>query len=318
MCDAFLVLAQAEGGLTCYLMPRYRPDGSQNADPLPAPEGQARQQVERLVRGRVPRRLCRARRRRGCGRAHHHRDGEPDAARLRHRLGRPDRASRLSQALNHIRNRSVFQRKLADQPSMRATVADLALELEAQVALVFRLCRASERAHDDPARGGLRAPADAGGEVPGLQEHAAARLRIARVPGRQRLHRGPAAGALLPRIAAQRHLGRLGQRHGARRAARRRPPSRPGDGDASTALAKTAAAAFDVRPLGRDAGPGPAVGRRRTPRALPVRGPGQDRRPRRARRSQVRFRHPLRRHPPARRATSPSSARPTSAARNRR
>ena len=34
---------------------------------------------------------------------------------------------------------------------MRATVADLALELEAQVALVFRLCRASERAHDDPA-----------------------------------------------------------------------------------------------------------------------------------------------------------------------
>ena len=31
MCDAFLVLAQAEGGLTCYLMPRYRPDGSQNA-----------------------------------------------------------------------------------------------------------------------------------------------------------------------------------------------------------------------------------------------------------------------------------------------
>ena len=31
MCDAFLVLAQAPGGLTCYLMPRYRPDGSQNA-----------------------------------------------------------------------------------------------------------------------------------------------------------------------------------------------------------------------------------------------------------------------------------------------
>ena len=77
------------GGLTCYLMPRYRPDGSQEPDPLPAPEGQARQQVERLLRGRVPRRLCRARRRRGRGRAHHHRDGEPHAARLRHRLGRP-------------------------------------------------------------------------------------------------------------------------------------------------------------------------------------------------------------------------------------
>ena len=56
----------------------------------------------------------------------------------------------LSQALNHIRHRSVFQRRLVDQPAMRATVADLALELEAQVALVFRLCRASERAASDP------------------------------------------------------------------------------------------------------------------------------------------------------------------------
>jgi putative acyl-CoA dehydrogenase len=44
----------------------------------------------------------------------------------------------------------VFQRKLVDQPAMRATVADMALELEAQVALVFRLCRAVERAANDP------------------------------------------------------------------------------------------------------------------------------------------------------------------------
>src|SRR5262249_7509934 len=31
MCDAFLVLAQAPGGLTCFLMPRFRPDRSVNA-----------------------------------------------------------------------------------------------------------------------------------------------------------------------------------------------------------------------------------------------------------------------------------------------
>src|SRR5262249_34737002 len=31
MCDGFLVLAQAAGGLTCFLMPRFRPDGSVNA-----------------------------------------------------------------------------------------------------------------------------------------------------------------------------------------------------------------------------------------------------------------------------------------------
>ncbi len=106
----------------------------------------------------------------------------------------------LSQALNHIRNRSVFQRRLADQPAMRAVVADLALELEAQVALVFRLVpRLPSAPHDDPREAAYARLLTPAREIPGLQEHAAARLRIARVPGRQRLHRGPAAGALLPR-----------------------------------------------------------------------------------------------------------------------
>ena len=155
----------------------------------------------------------------------------------------------LSQALNHIRNRSVFQRKLADQPSMRATVADLALELEAQVALVFRLCRASERAATDPAEAAYVRLLTPAVKFLVCKSTPQTRLRIPRMPGRQRLHRGPAAGALLPRIAAQRHLGRLGQRHGARRAARRRPPSRPGDGHGRLRSPKTAAAAFDVRPL---------------------------------------------------------------------
>jgi putative acyl-CoA dehydrogenase len=41
MSDAFLVLAQAAGGLTCFLMPRFRPDGS--------PQGQARQPFQRFV-----------------------------------------------------------------------------------------------------------------------------------------------------------------------------------------------------------------------------------------------------------------------------
>jgi putative acyl-CoA dehydrogenase len=144
------VLAQADGGLTCYLMPRYRPDGTKNQirfqrlkDKL-GNKSNASSEVE--FHGAYAERVG------------------AEGAGVRTiiemvNLTRLDCAiasagqSRiaLSQALNHIRNRSVFQRKLADQPSMRATVADLALELEAQVALVFRLCRASERAHDDPA-----------------------------------------------------------------------------------------------------------------------------------------------------------------------
>jgi putative acyl-CoA dehydrogenase len=155
MCDAFLVLAQAPdngkgGGLTCYLMPRYRPDGSKNQirfqrlkDKL-GNKSNASSEVE--FHGAYAERVG------------------AEGAGVRTiiemvNLTRLDCAiasagqSRiaLSQALNHVRNRSVFQRRLVDQPSMRATVADLALELEAQVALVFRLCRASERAHDDPA-----------------------------------------------------------------------------------------------------------------------------------------------------------------------
>ena len=150
MCDAFLVLAQAPGGLTCYLMPRYRPDGSQNTirfqrlkDKL-GNKSNASSEVE--FHGAYAERVG------------------PEGAGVRTiiemvNLTRLDCAIAsagqmriaLSQALNHIRHRSVFQRRLADQPSMRATVADLALELEAQVALVFRLCRASERAASDPA-----------------------------------------------------------------------------------------------------------------------------------------------------------------------
>jgi putative acyl-CoA dehydrogenase len=61
----------------------------------------------------------------------------------------------LAQALHHARHRSVFQRRLADQPMMRAVLADLALELEGAVALVMRLCRAFDQAPGDPAEAAL-------------------------------------------------------------------------------------------------------------------------------------------------------------------
>lgn len=149
MCDAFLVLAQAEDGLTCYLMPRFRPDGSHNGlrfqrlkDKL-GNKSNASSEVEFHA-------------------AYAERIG-PEGAGVRTiiemvNLTRLDCAIAsagqmriaLSQALHHIRNRSVFQRRLADQPAMRAVAADLALELEAQVALVFRLTHAADSAAEDP------------------------------------------------------------------------------------------------------------------------------------------------------------------------
>ncbi|SJZ88612.1 putative acyl-CoA dehydrogenase [Enhydrobacter aerosaccus] len=151
MCDAFLVLAQAEGGLTCYLMPRYRPDGSRNGlrfqrlkDKL-GNKSNASSEVEFHS-------------------AYAERVG-PEGAGVRTiiemvNLTRLDCAVAsagqmrfgLSQALNHIRNRSVFQRRLSDQPAMQAVAADLALELEAQVALVFRLAHAVDKGETAYAR----------------------------------------------------------------------------------------------------------------------------------------------------------------------
>ena len=168
MCDAFLVLAQAPAGLTCYLMPRYRPDGSQNAirfqrlkDKL-GNKSNASSEVE--FHGAWAERVG------------------PEGAGVRTiiemvNLTRLDCAIAsagqmrfgLSQALSHIRNRSVFQKRLADQPAMRAVVADLALELEAQVALVFRLAHAVDKGRRQ-GRDRLCPPADARGQIPDLQD----------------------------------------------------------------------------------------------------------------------------------------------------
>jgi putative acyl-CoA dehydrogenase len=144
MCDAFLVLAQAPGGLTCYLMPRHRPDGSQNAirfqrlkDKL-GNKSNASSEVE--FHGAYAERVGAE----GAGvrtiieMVNLTRLDCAIASAGQMRFG-------LSQATNHIRNRSVFQKRLADQPAMRAVVADLALELEAQVALVFRLAHAVDK-----------------------------------------------------------------------------------------------------------------------------------------------------------------------------
>ena len=55
----------------------------------------------------------------------------------------------LAQAVHHCRHRSVFGKRLYDQPMMRAVLADMALEVEAATALVFRLARALDHAEED-------------------------------------------------------------------------------------------------------------------------------------------------------------------------
>jgi putative acyl-CoA dehydrogenase len=149
MCDAFLVLAQAGDGLSCFFMPRFRPDGSVNAiefqrlkDKL-GNRSNASSEVE--FNGAYAERVGD--------------EGKGIRTIIQMvQLTRQDCAiasaglmrSGLAHALHHARHRSVFQKHLADQPLMQTVLADMALHVEASVALVMRLCRAFDQAPADP------------------------------------------------------------------------------------------------------------------------------------------------------------------------
>jgi len=147
MCDAFLVLAQAPGGLSCLLLPRFLPDGTLNTlrfqrlkDKLGnrsnassevefqaahgwliGEEGRGVPNIIEMVTG--TRLDCAV--------------GSAGLMRLA-----------LANAIHHCRHRTAFQRKLIDQPLMTQVLADLALDVEAATALSFRLSRSFDRVSD--------------------------------------------------------------------------------------------------------------------------------------------------------------------------
>ncbi|MCW5731332.1 MAG: isovaleryl-CoA dehydrogenase [Alphaproteobacteria bacterium] len=148
MCDAFLVLANAPGGLSCFYLPRFTPDGELNAiriqrlKPKLGNWSNASSEVEfhgayaRLVgeEGRgIPNIIEMA-----------------TYTRLDCALGTTGLMRQaVAQALHHAAHRSAFQRRLVDQPLMTNVLADLALEQEAATALVMRLARAFDRQGDE-------------------------------------------------------------------------------------------------------------------------------------------------------------------------
>lgn len=148
MCDAFLMLAQATGGLSCFLVPRFLPDGSIN-----------------------PLRLQRLKNKLG-NRSNASSEVELDGARgwligeegrgvasiiEMVNLTRLDCAVAsagqmrlaLAIAIHHCRHRMVFQKRLVDQPLMARVLADMAIDVEAAAALAFRLARAFDEAQSD-------------------------------------------------------------------------------------------------------------------------------------------------------------------------
>jgi putative acyl-CoA dehydrogenase len=149
MSDAFLILAQAPAGLSCFLLPRWLPDGRRNAIHLRRLKdklGNRSNASSEVVFDGAHGLLLGA-------------EGRGIATIIDMvTLTRLDCAVSsaalarfaLAVALHHCRQRIVFGRPLIEQPLMRQVLADLALEVEAATALVFRLARAFDQ-RDDPA-----------------------------------------------------------------------------------------------------------------------------------------------------------------------
>ena len=154
MCDAFLVLANTEGmGISCFLVPRWRPDGTRNnlfiqrmKDKLGnksnastemefqdtygvmvGEEGRGIRTIIEMVTGN--RLYC----------------AMSSAGIMR---------QALVQALHHTSHRSAFQKRLIQQPLMQNVLADMAVEVEAALALGLRIARAMDNAND-PAEAAL-------------------------------------------------------------------------------------------------------------------------------------------------------------------
>jgi putative acyl-CoA dehydrogenase len=148
MCDAFLVTAQAPGGISCFFVPRILPDGTRNGifiqrlkDKL-GNRSNASSEVEfhdtygLLVgeEGRgIPTILEMG--------VYTRFDCATGAAGIMHHC--------VAQAIHHARHRSAFGRLLIDQPLMRNVLADLALECEAAIALALRLARSFDSQQDE-------------------------------------------------------------------------------------------------------------------------------------------------------------------------
>ena len=162
MCDAFLVLAQAEGGLSCFLLPRFLPDGERNRFHL--------QQLKDKLGNRsnasseVEFRSAWAQMIGEEGR------GVPTIiemvshTRLDCVLGSTAGIRRgVEQAIWHASHRSAFGKPLIEQPLMRNVLADLAIESEAATVSAIWLARQfDEVAQSD---GGERADDELGAEA---------------------------------------------------------------------------------------------------------------------------------------------------------
>jgi putative acyl-CoA dehydrogenase len=163
MCDAFLVLAQAPGGLTCFLVPRFTPDGERNGFHLQRLKDKLGNRSNASSEIELAAAWARRVGEEGRGIAtilemvnHTRLDCVLGSTALMRQA--------VAQAIHHARHRRAFGRLLIDQPLMRNVLADLAIESEAATCAAMRLARAYDATDGGApgATGATGAPSAAG------------------------------------------------------------------------------------------------------------------------------------------------------------
>jgi putative acyl-CoA dehydrogenase len=151
MSDAFLVLAQAPGGLSCFLLPRWRPDGGKNAMEIQRLKNKlgnvssASSEVE--YRGAFAWMIGDE------GRGVRTIIEMVAMTRFDCMLGSSALMRQaVAQACHHTGGRQAFGSTLHDKPLMQNVLADLALESEASLAITLRLARALDHQDDEHER----------------------------------------------------------------------------------------------------------------------------------------------------------------------
>jgi putative acyl-CoA dehydrogenase len=145
MCDAFLVLAQAPGGLSCFLLPRFTLDGERNRFHIQRLKDKLgnRSNASSEVEFRAARAFLVGPEGRGVPTilemVMHTRLDCVIGSAASIRQG-------TAQAIHHARHRRAFGKLLIDQPLMQNVLADLAVESEAATLAMMRLARAFDEA----------------------------------------------------------------------------------------------------------------------------------------------------------------------------
>ena len=154
MCDAFLVLAQALGGLTCFLVARWTPDGERNQFHIQRLKSKLGNRSNASSEVEFDGAWARIVGEEGRGVStiidmvqHTRLDCVIGSASLMRQA--------LVQAIHHTRHRKAFGRLLVDQPLMQNVLADLALESEAATMLMMRLARAFDARQEDAGERGF-------------------------------------------------------------------------------------------------------------------------------------------------------------------